>query len=297
MRIALIGATGQLGTDLAKILPGDGIEVVSLAHRQIELSSDQSVSDRLNETAPDLVINCAAFNLVDQAESEPVRAYEVNSLGPRRIAHWCTSHSATLVHFSSDYVFGLDPDHGRPRSEIDAPGPQSAYAASKLQGEYYVRSLCPESYILRTCGLYGLAAFRGSGGGNFVETMIRLGRTRDRLTVVHDQHCTPTSTVDLAAATVALIGTGAYGLYHVTNSGATTWHDFAAEIFRREAIEVELTPITSAEFGAAAARPLCSVLDTSRIESAIGRPMPAWQDALQRYLDTRRSLTLDRETA
>jgi len=269
---------------------------VPLGHAQIELASDHSVAGCLNEIAPDMVINCAACNLVDQAEEEPVSAYEVNSLGPRRVARWCAFNAATLVHFSSDYVFGLDPGHDRPRSETDAPGPQSAYAASKLQGEYFVRSLCPQSYILRTCGLYGLAALQG-GGGNFVETMIRLGTSQDRVTVVHDQHCTPTSSADLAAATVELIDTGAYGLYHVTNSGATTWHDFAAEIFRREAIDVELIPITSAEFGAAALRPRCSVLDTSRIESAIGHPLPDWQDALQRYLDARHSPAEEIRTA
>lgn len=290
MRIALIGATGQLGTDLQKIIPLDGSEVVPLGHRQIELSSDDSVETSLSEVAPGLVINCAAYNLVDKAEEDPVAAYEVNSLGPRRLAQWCGTNDVSLVHFSSDYVFGLDATRNEPYSETDAPGPQSAYAASKLQGEYYVRSLCPKHFVLRTCGLYGLAAIQGAGKGNFVETMIRLGNKLDRLTVVHDQHCTPTSTADLAAATVDLARTKKYGLYHVTNSGATTWHDLAAEIFRREGISVELAPITSAEFGAAAPRPGYSVLSTAKLEAAIGRPLSEWQDALQRYLDARRPL-------
>lgn len=290
MRIALIGATGQLGTDLQKILPGESGDVVPLGHQQIELSRDDSVESSLDGVEPNLVMNCAAYNLVDQAEDEPAAAYEVNSLGPRRLARWCGRNDVPLVHFSSDYVFGLDGSRNEPYSETDAPGPQSAYAASKLQGEYFVRSLCPKHFVLRTCGLYGLAAIQGAGKGNFVETMIRLGRKLDRLTVVHDQHCTPTSTADLAAATADLIQTEAYGLYHVTNSGATTWHDLAGEIFRREEISVELAPITSAEFGAAAPRPSYSILSTARIEAAIGRPMPDWQDALQRYLDARRPL-------
>ena len=287
MRIALIGATGQLGSDLQKILPEAGHEVVALGHKQIELSSEDSVDGYLNRTAPDAVINCAAYNLVDQAEEEPEIAYAVNSLGPRRLAHWCGRADIPLVHFSSDFVFGLDASRNEPYSETDTPGPQSAYAASKLQGEYFVRNHCPKSFVLRTCGLYGVAALQGAGKGNFIETMIRLGNRLDKLTVVNDQRCTPTATADLAAATVELIATDAFGLYHATNSGDTTWHDLAAEVFERKQINVELAPITSAEFGAVAARPPYSVLNCEKLESVIGRPMASWQDALARYLEAR----------
>ena len=287
MRIALIGATGQLGSDLQKILPEAGHEVVALGHKQIELSSEDSVDGCLNRTAPDAVINCAAYNLVDQAEEEPEIAYAVNSLGPRRLAHWCGRADIPLVHFSSDFVFGLDASRNEPYSETDTPGPQSAYAASKLQGEYFVRNHCPKSFVLRTCGLYGVAALQGAGKGNFIETMIRLGNRLDKLTVVNDQRCTPTATADLAAATVELIATDAFGLYHATNSGETTWHDLAAEVFERKQINVELAPITSAEFGAVAARPPYSVLNCEKLESVIGRPMANWQDALARYLEAR----------
>lgn len=287
MRIALIGATGQLGTDLQKILRKTGHEVVALGHRNIELSREDSVDGCLNRTSPDAVINCAAYNLVDQAEEEPAIAYAVNSLGPRRLAHWCGRADIPLVHFSSDYVFGLDAARREPYTETDAPGPQSAYAGSKLQGEYFVRSLCPKSFVLRTCGLYGVAALKGAGKGNFIETMIRLGNRLEKLTVVNDQRCTPTATADLAAATVELLDTDAFGLYHATNSGDTTWHDLAAEIFRLEKIAVEVAPITTAEFGAAAPRPSYSVLSSEKLEKVLGRPMPSWQDALQNYLKTR----------
>ena len=287
MRIALIGATGQLGSDLQKILPEAGHEVVALGHKQIELSSEDSVDGYLNRTAPDAVINCAAYNLVDQAEEEPEIAYAVNSRGPRRLAHWCGRADIPLVHFSSDFVFGLDGSRNEPYSETDTPGPQSAYAASKLQGEYFVRNHCPKSFVLRTCGLYGVAALQGAGKGNFIETMIRLGNRLDKLTVGNDQRCTPTATADLAAATVELIATDAFGLYHATNSGDTTWHALAAEVFERKQINVELAPITSAEFGAVAARPPYSVLNCEKLESVIGRPMAGWQDALAQYLEAR----------
>lgn len=284
MRIALIGSSGQLGTDLQNMLPDD---VVPLTHSDIELSNDASVDECLTRVSPDLVINTAAYNLVDRAEDEPAAAFEVNAFGPRRLAKFCGERQIPLVHFSSDYVFGLDADRSTPYPEDDAPGPQSVYAASKLQGEYFVRSFCERHFVIRTCGLYGIAATRGAGKGNFIETMIRLGRDRDRLTVVNDQRCTPTATLDLAEAVAELMRTEQYGLYHVTNSGSMTWFELAGEVFRREGIEVDLAPITSDEFGAAAPRPGYSVLDTGKVESVLGRKMPAWQDALDRYLTSR----------
>ena len=194
------------------------------------------------------------------------------------------------MQFSTDYVFGAASDDQSetsspsPRRETDLAVPDSVYAASKLAGENMVRSICPRHFVIRTCGLYGVAATRGAGKGNFVETMLRLGTERDELSVVNDQHCTPTATRDLAQATAELITTEKYGLYHATNSGATTWHDLAAEIFRQAGIDIKLRPITTAEFGAKAARPAYSVLNCQKLESAIGRPMPAWQDALRQYL-------------
>lgn len=285
MRIALTGAAGQLGTDIQTAFSGE--EVVPLGHGEIELASDVSVSDCLSGIGPDLVINCAAYNLVDKAEDELQAAYEINALGPRRLALWCADRDIPLVHFSSDYVFGLDESRSEPYAEDDAPGPQSAYAASKLQGEYFVRSLCPQHFVIRTCGLYGVAGARGAGKGNFIESMLRLGALRDELGVVNDQCCTPTSAADLAAATSELIRTDTWGLYHATNSGRMTWHELAAEVFRQADISVTLNPITTAEFGARAARPAFSVLNNGRLASVTGHELPEWPDAVARYLASR----------
>lgn len=285
MRIALIGAAGQLGTDLQSELTSE--EVVPLGHSQIELASDTSVADGLTAAAPDLVLNCAAYNLVDKAEDEPHIAYDINALGPRRLAIWCADHDIPLVHFSSDYVFGLDSTRTEPYQEDDAPGPQSAYAASKLQGEYFVRSLCPQHFVIRTCGLYGVAGARGAGKGNFIEAMLRLGSERDELGVVNDQRCTPTSTADLAAATARLIRTELFGLYHATNEGDMTWFELASEVFRQADITVTVNPITSEQFGARAARPSYSVLSCQRLANAIDTPLPEWPDAVARYLAAR----------
>ena len=308
MTTAVIGASGQLGTDLPKFLSGD---VVPIRHSEMELTDFDSVRACLDRIRPRVVINTAAYNLVDKAEDAVDEAMAVNALGPARLASWCEDNGATLVHFSTDYVFGdgedcllssgaesasTEPAPLSPRKESDLATPRSVYAASKFSGENLVRAICRRSFVIRTCGLYGVAATQGAGKGNFVETMLRLGQERDELSVVNDQHCTPTATRDLAAATAQLIETDKFGLYHVTNSGATTWHDLAGEIFRQAGINVKLNPITTAEFGARAARPSYSVLNCEKLEAAIGRSLPTWQDALSQYLvDRAQNLATDQQ--
>lgn len=287
MRIALIGSSGQLGSDLLPRLQSAGHDVVALKHADIELTDETSVR-QLESHSPDLVINAAAYNLVDKAEEEPTVAFAVNALGPRTLARLCELWGCRLLHVSSDYVFGAAPPAiPQPYSETAAPTPTSAYAVSKLSGEYFVMAECSRSFVVRTCGLYGLAALRGAGKGNFVETMLRLGRDRKQLRVVDDQCCTPTSTADLADSLAKLIATDAFGLYHATNSGSMTWAEFAREIFRLAKLDVEVQPITTSEFGAKARRPAYSVLDSNKLASVLGSPSPDWHDALARYLSSR----------
>ena len=282
MRIVLIGARGQLGSDLLPVLQGD---VIPWGHEDIDITRAGDVSNRLREVAPQLVINAAAYNLVDQAEQEPETAMAVNAFGPRNLALACRDIDAALLNVSSDYVFGLDTDRSTPYGERDAPGPQSAYATSKLTGEYFVRSLCPRHFVVRTCGLYGRVATRGKG--NFVETMLRLGRERDELGVVDDQRCTPSWTQDVARAIADLCQTDRYGLYHATNAGDMTWYEFVCEIFRQAQIDVSVRPIATAEFAAPAPRPAYSVLDCAKLTDTIGRSLPHWRDALSKYLQQR----------
>ena len=282
MRIAVIGAFGQLGSDLVPLLDE---RAIPLTHADIEITDAASVTKALDAAKPTHVINCAAYNLVDKAEDEPEAARRVNSLGPRHLAEWCAARGAVLMHVSTDYVFGADVARRTPLCETDPTGPVSVYGQSKLEGELAVQSLCPQHFIVRTCGLYGHHAARGKG--NFVETMLRLGRERPELRIVGDQRCTPTSTADLARALVSLIETNAFGLYHVTNAGDCSWFEFASEIFRLASIPVKTTPTTAAEYGAMARRPDYSVLDCTKLASVLGRPMPSWQDALARYLADR----------
>lgn len=278
MRIALIGSNGQLGSDLQRVLQGD---VACLTHKDIEITSDESINHALQAITPDVVINTAAYNLVDLAEDEPEAAFRVNALGPRLLAKWCQQHQVKLVHFSTDYVFGQNAEQRDPLSETDLPGPVSSYGLSKLAGEHFASMECENSVIIRTCGLYGQVTH---GKGNFVQTMLRLGRDRDELKVVNDQTCTPTSTADLALATSKLLESKQIGLFHVTNSGQTTWCEFAQEIFRIAGLNVHVTPISSVEFGAKARRPAYSVLNCTKLEEATSWKMPAWQDALATYL-------------
>ncbi len=284
MRIALTGPTGQLGTDFCSLFAD---AAVPLSRPDFDLGDDDAIRHCLDAAQPDLVINTEAYNLVDRAEDEPELAFRINSLGPRTLAIWCAERSLPLVHFSSDYVFGLDAGRTVPYSEDDVPGPLSAYAASKLQGEYFVRSLCPQHFVVRTCGLFGVAGSRGADKGNFIETMLRLGAERDELTVVDDQHCTPTWTADLADAVAELVRTERFGLYHATNSGATTWHELASYVLQSAGLATVVRPISSADFGAKARRPGYSVLDCGKFEAALGRPMPDWRDAVDRYLAAR----------
>ena len=291
MRIALIGAMGQLGGDLLPRLQAAGHDVRSLGHADIEITNAENSAAVLEPLQPDLVINTAAYNLVDKAEDEPDAAMAVNGLGPQLLARLAEKHGWRLMHISTDYVFG---DVVRPTPtpfvESDLAIPSGRYGLSKLTGEKFVQANCSQHFVVRTCGLYGIAALRGAGKGNFVETMLRLGRDRKQLRVVNDQLCTPTSTADLADSLVKLITTDAFGLYHATNSGSMTWCEFAREIFRLAKLDVEVIPITTAEFGSKAKRPNYSVLDCSKIESVIGRKLPDWRDALARYLVSRQSV-------
>jgi dTDP-4-dehydrorhamnose reductase len=283
VRYAVLGAAGQLGRDLCPRLPG---AVVALARDRADLTRPDALRAVLDEIGPDVVVNCAAYNYVDRAESEPPAAFAVNAWGVRNLARWCRDRGRLLVHFTSDYVFGLDESRRTPWAEADPPGPVSVYGLSKLAGEYLVRSTCPAHLVLRTCGLYGVWG-SGGKGGNFVETMLRLAREGKPPRVVADQVCTPSYTADVADATVALLTAGKRGLYHVTNAGACSWHEFARAIFELAGVSAGLSAITSEEYGAAARRPAYSVLAPAALTAAGLAPPRPWREALAAYLGER----------
>lgn len=283
MRLAITGAGGQLGGELCRMLGG---EAIALDVPEFDLTDAAAVRRLLLAARPAAVINTAAYTLVDRAEQDRERCWKINSEGVGCLAEACRELDCPLVQISTDYVFGRDRTRTAPYRETDEPGPEGVYAESKLGGERQAAAW-RKHMILRTCGLYGRPGPK-TAGGNFVETMLRLGKERGHLRVVDDQHCTPSYVPHVARAAIYLAQAGAYGIFHVVNSGATTWHDFAQEIFRQAGLNVTLERITTAEYGAAAPRPGYSVLETSKYRALGGPAMPAWQEALAEYLASRR---------
>jgi len=287
MRIAVLGAAGQLGRDLCPRLATLG-EVIPLSRADIDLAQPDTITVGLDAHRPDVFVNCAAYNFVDKAETDRKAAMAVNAEGVFLLAQGCARHGTKLVHFSTDYVFGQDASRITPYTEDDLIGPLCAYARGKETGEQYALLASRDNLVLRTCGLYGVWG-SGGKGGNFVETMLRLAGQGKPLRVVNDQRCTPSYTADVADSTVQLIARGATGLFHVVNSGDCTWYEFAAEIFRQSGLKPNLTPITTAEFGAAAKRPAYSVLSTAKLAAFLGSSLRPWQEALASYLLERRN--------
>ena len=286
MRVVLLGAGGQLAHDLQIELRK--FDTHSFARTELDLADAGALERKLSEIGPTHVVNAAAYNLVDQAESEPEAAFAVNAYGVRNLARACQKVGARLLHFSTDYVFGQQLDRDTPYGEDDLPGPVSVYGLSKLTGEHFVRFHCPQSFVVRTCGLYGVKGSRGKGG-NFVETMIRLADSGKSLTVVNDQRCTPSFTADVARTAVQLLETDAFGVHHIVNSGSCTWYEFACEIFRQLGKSVDCKPITSAQFNAKARRPGYSVLGMEKLNAQRIPPTPEWKEALGRYLAVRKN--------
>jgi dTDP-4-dehydrorhamnose reductase len=263
-----------------------GGEAVGLDLPEFDLADHDRVLGTLAQLRPTAVINTAAYTLVDRAQQEAERCEAINVGGVAHLVEACRRAGCTLVQVSTDFVFGGDSARRQPYRETDPPAPQGVYARTKLESER-IAAQWPKHLVVRTCGLYGRLGPRSPG--NFVETMLRLASSGKSLRVVDDQECTPSYVPHVARAMVFLLGVGAIGVYHVVNSGATTWCRFAAEVFRLAGLDVDVTPITTTAYGAPAPRPAYSVLDTSKYLALAGRPaLPPWQDALAEYLAARR---------
>jgi dTDP-4-dehydrorhamnose reductase len=284
MNIVVTGAYGQLGGELCRQL---GPQACPLDVDTLDLTDGQAVFDRMLALKPAAIVNCAAYTQVDKAEGDPEKCRAVNATAVERLVRACTSLDCPLIQISTDYVFGGENPQRRPWREADPTSPQGIYARTKREGEL-AASRHPKHLILRTCGLYARPS--EAKAVNFVRTMLRLGREHPELRIVSDQRCTPTYVPHLARAIVFLLDMAQkpsprWGTYHVTNAGETTWFDFATEIFRLAGMTVALTPITTSQYGAPAARPSYSVLDTSAYRALGGPPMPDWKDALTEYME------------
>jgi dTDP-4-dehydrorhamnose reductase len=286
MKIALIGADGQLGSDLVRALQKD--EVAPLYYPEFDITKAQKMKDVLRRLLPEVVINTAAYHRVDECEDNPQASFLVNAVAVRDLALLAKEMGFVLVHFSTDYVFD-----GRKRSpyiEEDMPYPLSVYGVSKLAGEFFVRALVQRYFLIRTCGLYGEAR-SPEKGYNFVERMIALEGEGKPLRIVNDQWVTPTSSAELAEKLAQLIRTQHFGLFHMTNEGECTWYGFAQEIFSLLGKTPRLEGVDSLRFGDRARRPLYSVLENKRAKDIGLSPLSPWSAALKSYLQKKGYLT------
>ncbi len=284
MRIAIVGAEGQLGADICREFRRLDHEVIALTHSRIQVESSDSVSSALDESRPQLLINTAAFHNVERCEQDPATAFAINALGARNLAKSSAEIGAVLIHISTDYVF--DGAKRQPYLESDLPLPLNVYGNSKLAAENFVRSLAPKHYVLRTSGLYWTLPCRAKGGLNFVQLMLKLARERGMVKVVQDEWITPTFTEDLARQIVAVARSSEYGLYHASAEGSCSWYEFAAEIFRLTGTQVELQAASASDFPAKVPRPKYSVLENDALKSRGLNQMRHWSVGLSEYLAT-----------
>jgi dTDP-4-dehydrorhamnose reductase len=288
VKVLLIGANGQLGTDLNKVFRAAGDTVVPVTHAQMDVCKPEQVAATLAEAKPDVVINTSAFHKVEECETKPELAFLVNGSAPMNLALACQRLGAVLVHFSTDYVYG-GYERNAPFAETDRPAPLNVYGTSKVVGEYLIASNTDRHFVIRVCGLYGIAGSSGKGG-NFVETMLKKALAGDAIKVVEDQVLTPTYTGDLAQAVRKLILTGKFGLYHLSSEGQCSWHEFTRHIFECAGIKANLTGCKTSEFPSPVKRPAYSVLSKAKV-SALGLTIPSWKDAVPRYLKEREQKT------
>jgi dTDP-4-dehydrorhamnose reductase len=282
MRVVIIGANGQLGSDALQAFTDNGDTVFGLSHDDIEISAIDSVARTLRGVNPELIVNTAAMHHVERCEQEPSVAFAVNALGPRNLATVAQDLGAVLMQVSTDYVF--DGGRAEPYEESDTPRPLNTYGNTKLAGEYFVRGIADRHFVLRTSALYGKHPCRGKGGLNFVELMLKLGKERGKVRVVKSEEVTPTSTYELAHQMVRLSRTANFGLFHATAEGSCTWNDFARQIFSIVRLPVTVEIADPKEFPSKVPRPKYSVLENCALKAVGLNSFRPWQEGLAQYL-------------
>ncbi len=277
MRILITGASGQLGHDCVAEAERRGHKVFGFGRVELDITDHDAVNAAVQDIRPDCVLHCAAWTNVDGAEENEEACRRINVAGTQNVAEAAGAVGAKMIYISTDYVF--DGRGTAPWTPEDRTGPLNAYGRSKLDGEAAVRNTLDQYSIVRTSWLYG------GQGKNFVRTMLRIGSERDAVRVVDDQIGTPTYTTDLARLLVDMAESDLYGTYHAVNTGGyISWYDFTREIYRLAGIATTVMPVSSEEYGAKAVRPKNSRLDTGKLTDAGFAQLPAWQDALERYL-------------
>lgn len=279
MKVFVTGVRGQLGYDVVNELEKRGHTAIGVDIEELDITDAEAVDKMITETAPDAVIHCAAWTAVDAAEDNEEKCRQVNAYGTENIAKVCKKLDCKMMYISTDYIF--DGKGTRPWEPDDpVTTPLNVYGQTKYEGELAVRNNVEKFFIVRIAWVFGK-------GKNFIKTMLNLAKTHDQLTVVNDQYGTPTYTYDLARLLVDMIETDKYGNYHATNEGGyITWYDFACEIFRQAGVNIEVEPVSSAQYAAKAKRPENSRMNKQKLVDNGFQPLPDWKDALRRYLET-----------
>lgn len=277
MKVFVTGVKGQLGYDVVNELEKRGHTAIGVDIEDLDITDAAAVDKMITEAAPEAVIHCAAWTAVDAAEDNEEKCRQVNVNGTENIAKVCKKLNCKMMYISTDYIF--DGKGTRPWEPDDpVTTPLNVYGQTKYEGELAVRNNVEKFFIVRIAWVFGK-------GKNFIKTMLNLGKTHDHLTVVNDQYGTPTYTYDLARLLVDMIETDKYGNYHATNEGGyITWYDFACEIFRQAGMDVDVEPVSSAQYAAKAKRPENSRMNKQKLVDNGFELLPDWKDALRRYL-------------
>ena len=276
MRVLVTGAKGQLGHDVMNELAKRGYEGIGVDVQEMDITDAQAVDRVITESKADKVIHCAAYTAVDAAEDNVDLCRRVNAQGTENIAEVCKKLDIPMLYLSTDYVF--DGEGTRPWEPDDERDPLNVYGETKYEGELAIEKNLEKYFIVRIAWVFGV------NGKNFIKTMLNLAETHDTITVVNDQVGSPTYTYDLSRLLVDMIETEKYGRYHATNEGLCTWYEFAVEIFRQAGVDVQVVPVTSEKFQAKAKRPHQRRLNEDKLDAMGFERLPAWQDALSRYL-------------
>ena len=290
MKILVTGANGQVGSELILAAEKRGLQMLAAGRAELDITQQEAVNKYIQTQKPDIVINAAAYTAVDKAESEPELAYAINRDGAANLAQACADNNIPLMHISTDYV--IDGNKQGAYTETDTPNPQCIYGKSKLEGERVIESILEQYLILRVSWVFG------ANGNNFVKTMLRLGKERDVIKVVADQHGGPTWAGAIASALLSLVKrwvdgeTIPWGTYHYSGQPATPWHGFAEAIFK-QAKELgiidkrpAINPITTSEYPTLAQRPINSLLDCRKLEQQMNIRQPDWHIGLKSALES-----------
>lgn len=290
-KVIVFGGGGQLGIELCREFERRQWVVQRFDRHMLDITDAPAVEKTIAEVAPQVVINAAAYNQVDIAESEPALAFTINALAVRNVAVACRQTGAQLVHYSTDYVF--DGTKGSPYVETDAPRPIGAYAVSKLGGELYAGAYLDNPLIIRTSGVFGPGGLF-TPRSNFPELMLRRAKDGEPIRVVADHVASPTYAPAMASRTADLVERGIQGLFHLGGGEPISWYDYAKLIFELAGLEPSLTATNEREFRTAARRPKFSALSNSKLESVGIAPMPPLRQAVADYLQARRHITAHR---